>query len=82
MAWVVIREVGRLEADFLRSLLTSAGIPVRLEGEAIGRLYSLNAGPLGQVRVLVPAKLACQALLILQVEREQGDGEETGKSPE
>lgn len=52
--WVAVAATSPLEAPFVKDLLESAGIPVRLRGEAIGRLYGLTLGPLGQVEVLVP----------------------------
>ncbi|MGB9662761.1 MAG: DUF2007 domain-containing protein [Moorellaceae bacterium] len=56
--WVVVAAGPPWEAASLKSVLESAGIPVCLRGEAIGRLYGLSFGPLGQVEVLVPEEEA------------------------
>jgi hypothetical protein len=49
---------GPLRAEIARSYLEQAGIAVFLQGEAIATVYGLVAGPLGAVRVLVPAAQA------------------------
>ncbi|GFN24048.1 MAG: DUF2007 domain-containing protein [Thermoanaerobacteraceae bacterium] len=67
--WVVVAATLPVEASLMKGLLESAGIPVRLRGEAIGRLYGLNLGPLGEVEVLVPEGKAAQAREILEEHR-------------
>ncbi|MGI9951117.1 DUF2007 domain-containing protein [Moorellaceae bacterium AZ2] len=64
--WIAVAATLPVEASLMKGLLESAGIPVRLRGEAIGRLYGLNFGPLGQVEVLVPEEKAAQARDILR----------------
>ncbi|HBT46875.1 MAG TPA: hypothetical protein DEA73_03180 [Peptococcaceae bacterium] len=64
--WIVVASALPLEASLVKGLLESAGIPVRLRGEAIGRLYGLNLGPLGEVEVLVPEGKVDQAREILE----------------
>lgn len=56
--WVVVAATSPLEASLVKDLLESAGIPVLLRSEAIGRLYGFNLGPLGQVEIVVPEEQA------------------------
>jgi hypothetical protein len=46
---------GPLRAEIARTYLEQAGITVYLQGEALGSVYGFTSGPLGSVRVLVPA---------------------------
>jgi hypothetical protein len=64
---------GPLRAEIARSYLEQAGIAVFLQGEAIANVYGLVAGPLGVVRVLVPAAQAEEAARIF-AELDFGDG--------
>ena len=54
-SWECVRVAGQLEAEVLRAALETAGIPVVTEGEAYGRIVGLTVGPLGDVRIMVPA---------------------------
>jgi hypothetical protein len=47
--------VGPLRAELARSYLEQAGISVYLQGAAVAGAYGLVGGPLGEVRVFVPA---------------------------
>ncbi|HEX5689081.1 MAG TPA: DUF2007 domain-containing protein [Roseiflexaceae bacterium] len=47
--------VGPLRAELARSYLEQAGIIVYLQGAAVAGAYGLVGGPLGEVRVYVPA---------------------------
>jgi hypothetical protein len=52
---------GPLRAEIARTYLEQAGISVYLQGEALGTVYGFTSGPLGEVRVLVPAAQAEEA---------------------
>jgi hypothetical protein len=52
---------GPLRAQIARTYLEQAGISVYLQGEALGSVYGFTSGPLGSVRVLVPAAQAEEA---------------------
>jgi hypothetical protein len=52
---------GPLRAEIARSYLEQAGISVFLRGEAIAGVYGVVTGPLGDVRVFVPAAQAEEA---------------------
>ncbi|HEX5690526.1 MAG TPA: DUF2007 domain-containing protein, partial [Roseiflexaceae bacterium] len=47
--------VGPLRAELARSYLEQAGISVYLQVAAVAGAYGLVGGPLGEVRVFVPA---------------------------
>lgn len=49
---------GPLRAEIARSFLEDAGLTVFLSGEAVAGVYGVVSGPLGMVRVLVPAAQA------------------------
>ncbi len=55
---------GPLRAEIARTYLEQAGISVYLQGEALGSVYGFTSGPLGAVRVLVPAVQAEEAAQI------------------
>jgi len=55
---------GPLRAEIARTYLEQAGISVYLQGEALGSIYGFTSGPLGEVRVLVPAAQAEEAARI------------------
>jgi len=55
---------GPLRAEIARTYLEQAGISVYLQGEALGSVYGFTSGPLGSVRVLVPAAQAEEAARI------------------
>jgi hypothetical protein len=52
---------GPLRAEIARTYLEQAGITVHLQSEPLGSIYGLVSGPLGAVRVLVPAAQAEEA---------------------
>ncbi len=64
---------GELTASVIKSHLECEGIPVLLEYESVGRVFGLTVDGLGEVRVLVPEKLADQARQIIDT----GDHEVT-----
>lgn len=70
---------GHLQAEIVKSLLESAGIPVQLAQESAGAVYALTVGPLGEVEVWVPSEYAAQAeALIAAMERGELDSDEGG----
>jgi len=74
--FVVISTVqGELVANVIKSHLENEGIPVLLEYESAGRVYSLTVDGLAQVRILVPQELAEEAMQIIEP-REPGQAGE------
>jgi len=63
--WIVIAIVGWAEAEIMRSKLESEGIPCVLQREAVGVVYGITIGPMGDVRVLVPEPLVERAIDLL-----------------
>jgi hypothetical protein len=62
---VCIGEVeGPLRAEIARTYLEQAGISAFLQAESVGSVYGLVTGPLGMVRVFVPAAQAEEAARI------------------
>jgi hypothetical protein len=55
---------GPLHAEIARGYLEQAGITVYLQGDAIASVYGMVAGPLAEVRVVVPASQAEEAARI------------------
>jgi len=54
--WVLVDEVsGGIQAEILRGLLESQGIPVWLNQEGAGKAYGITLPALGSVQVLVPS---------------------------
>lgn len=67
---VVYTANGDMEAHGIGSALEAAGIPVRLNAEAAGRIYALTVDGLGAVRVMVPADRVEEALEIISTPAE------------
>ncbi len=63
---VVYVAQGELEASVMKSHLESEGIPVLLEYESAGRVIGLTVDGLGEIRVLVPRKVAEAAKQIIK----------------
>jgi hypothetical protein len=55
---------GPLRAEIARTYLEQAGLSVHLQGEAMANVYGIVSGPLGVVRILVPAAQAEEAARI------------------
>ena len=55
---------GPLRAEIVRTYLEQAGIVAYLQGESLASVYGFTSGPLGAVRVLVPAAQAEEAARI------------------
>ncbi len=52
---------GQLAGEMIRLLLESFSIPTIMSQESAGITYGLTVGPLGQVKILVPASHASEA---------------------
>ena len=59
---------GELQASIIKSHLESEGIPVLLKYESLGPILGVTVNGLGQVKILVPAKLAQEAKQIINAE--------------
>ncbi len=65
--WIIVGEVaGPIQAEILRGLLEAQGVTVQLEQEGAGRAYGLALGPLGTVRIRVPADEQAAAETVLR----------------
>ena len=60
---------GKLEADSVRILLESFGIPAFVNQESAGAGYGLSVGPLGEVEVVVPMHYIADAKKIIEAMR-------------
>lgn len=83
--WIVVyTAAGLIQAEIIKSLLSSADIPVRLSQDSAGAVYALTVGPMGEVDVLVPDSRVAEAqALIGQYERgelETGDLADSGET--
>jgi len=56
---------GQLDAEMIRIFLQSNEIPAEMYGESVGSIYGLTVGPLGEIRILVPAEYASEATRLL-----------------
>ncbi len=62
---LVHRAAGILQAEVIKGQLETAGIPVILDYESLGRVYGITVDGLGEVRVLVPDDRAEDARQLL-----------------
>ena len=69
---IVFRCSGDTEADVVRSLLESCGIPASKDSDISHIAYPLKYDGLGEVRLRVPAALADEARRVIEEAREQG----------
>lgn len=66
MNWVTIhRSNGVTEAEILKNMLESFGIPARVKAEAYGKILGMTVDGLGVADLLVPADRAREAQDIL-----------------
>jgi hypothetical protein len=74
----VYRTAGLMQAEIIKGRLESAGIPVMLDYESLGRVMGITVDGLGEVRILVPNERAEEAreLLAPSADDEQVTGEE------
>jgi hypothetical protein len=74
----VYRAPGLMQAEIIKGRLESAGIPVMLDYESLGRVMGITVDGLGEVRILVPNERADEAkeLLAPSADDEQMSEEE------
>ncbi len=61
-----VYRAAELEAEVVKGLLESAGIPVFLKYESLGRVYGITVDGLGEVQVMVPREHADEARVIIE----------------
>ena len=66
----------QMEAQIIEGRLESEGIPVLLSYESAGLVYGLMVDGIGEVRIMVPERLAEQAKEILEMGNESGNTDE------
>jgi len=64
---VTVRTANYMEAQIIKGRLESEGIPVLLSYESAGLIYGLTVDGLGEVKVMVPKRLAQEAKEILGI---------------
>jgi hypothetical protein len=69
---VTVRTAKYLEAQIIKGRLESEGIPVLLSYESAGLIYGLTIDGLGEVKIMVPRRLAEEAREILGISGESG----------
>ena len=69
-----------MEAQIIKGRLESEGIPVLLSYESAGLIYGLTIDGLGEVKIMVPKRLAEEAKKILGVGESAKGGEGEDKS--
>lgn len=52
--WDLLLKTDPNQGEIIRGVLESSGIEVKLEQEAIGKVYGLTVDGLGEVKVFVP----------------------------
>jgi len=60
-----------MEAQIIKGRLESEGIPVLLSYESAGLVYGLTVNGLGEVKIMVPKRLAEEAKEILEISGEK-----------
>jgi hypothetical protein len=66
MRWVTVHKTnGVTDAEILKNMLESFGIPARVSYEAVGKIYGLTMDGMGVVALLVPEERAQEARDIL-----------------
>ncbi len=66
MRWVTVHKTnGITDAEILKNMLESFGIPARVSYEAVGKIYGLTMDGMGVVSLLVPEERAQEARDIL-----------------
>jgi hypothetical protein len=62
-----------MEAHIIKGRLESEGIPVLLSYESAGLIYGITIDGLGDVKIMVPKRLAEEAKEILRISEESKD---------
>jgi len=70
---VVVHRAPELEAQVIKGLLESYGIPCLLQHEAAGRVYGITVDGLGEVRVMVWEQDAEEARRLIDHEDETAE---------
>ncbi|MBE3124716.1 MAG: DUF2007 domain-containing protein [Acidobacteria bacterium] len=66
MNWVTVHKTnGVTDAEILKNMLESFGIPARVSYESVGKIYGLTMDGMGVVALLVPEDRAREAQDIL-----------------
>jgi len=69
---VTICTARQMEAQIIQGRLESEGIPALLSYESAGLVYGLTVNGLGEVRIMVPKRLAEEAKKILGIDVKNG----------
>jgi hypothetical protein len=77
---VTVHTANYLEAQIIKGRLESEGIPVLLSYESAGLVYGIIVDGLGEVKIMVPKRLAEEAKEILGLGEFAKGGEEEGSS--
>lgn len=64
----VYRAAGEMEAQVIKGLLESYGIPCLLKGDAARTIYGLTVDGLGEVKIMVRESMAEQARKLIKRE--------------
>jgi hypothetical protein len=62
----VYRAAGEMEAQVIKGLLESYGIPCFLKGDAARTIYGLTVDGLGEVRIMVQESIAEEAKRLIK----------------
>lgn len=71
MEWKVLFMGERVEAQIIKGLLDTEGIPSALEYEAIGKIYGFTVDGLGMVKVLVPEDRYEEAKVLIESKKDK-----------
>ena len=71
---LVYTALNHLEAEVVRGLLESEGIPASLQYESVGLVYGLTIDGMGETRIYVPEHLENRARQIIAEQTETCEG--------
>jgi hypothetical protein len=69
---VTVCTARQMEAQIIQGRLESEGIPALLSYESAGLVYGLTVNGLGEVKIMVPKRLAEEAKEILGIDVKRG----------
>lgn len=72
---LVYTALNHLEADVVRGLLESEGIPASLQYESVGLVYGLTIDGMGETRIYVPQHLESRARQIIAEQSETSEAD-------
>jgi hypothetical protein len=79
---LVYTALNHLEAEVVRGMLESKGIPASLQYESVGLVYGLTVDGMGETRVYVPQQLEARARRIINEHTKPGlDGAAPASTP-